>query len=205
MKTIKQSGKGIYIEKKSEFIAYALRINDKEDAKKYIDDLKKEHKDAKHICYAYKTDRSSKAYDDGEPAKTAGAPIMKIIESKNLENVLVAVVRYFGGIKLGASNLSAAYAKGAAAALENAVVTDYDLSEIYLIETDLSSANKLISLSGRKNLKIIDTVYGERAEITIAFKTEDKDKIMEYLNGAKFTQIKYIKNDYIEYKEVKKK
>ena len=74
-----------------------------------------------------------------------------------------------------------------------------------MIETDLYSANKLISLSGRKNLKIIDTVYGERAEITIAFKTEDKDKIMEYLNGAKFTRIKYIKNDYIEYKEVKKK
>jgi uncharacterized YigZ family protein len=104
--------------KKSKFIAYYYEINSKEEAEEILEDLKKEHKKARHIPYAYKVCNMAKKSDDKEPSGTAGMPIYNLIERNNLNNVLIAVVRYFGGIKLGAGGLTRAYLSSANEALK---------------------------------------------------------------------------------------
>lgn len=95
--------------KKSKFIAFYYEIDSKEEADKILEDLKKEHKKASHIPYAYKIDNVVKKSDDKEPSNTAGTPIYNLIEKNNLNHVFIAVIRYFGGIKLGAGGLTRAY------------------------------------------------------------------------------------------------
>lgn len=105
---------------KSRFIAYSYDLNDISEVDNILSKLKKEHKKATHICYAYVYSRDAvreKACDDGEPNGTAGYPILNVIKKKNLTNTLVAVVRYFGGIKLGAGGLTRAYTKATAEVL----------------------------------------------------------------------------------------
>ncbi|MBR1413434.1 MAG: YigZ family protein [Bacilli bacterium] len=98
-----------YTIKKSRFIAYYYEIDNEDEAKGIIEFLKKEHKKARHIPYAYKVGSTAKKSDDKEPSNTAGSPIYNILEKNNLNNRLIAVVRYFGGIKLGAGGLIRAY------------------------------------------------------------------------------------------------
>ena len=95
--------------KKSKFIAYYYEVNNISEVKKILEMLKKDHKKARHIPYAYKIDQEIKKSDDKEPSGTSGMPILNIIEKNNLNHVLIAVVRYFGGIKLGAGGLIRAY------------------------------------------------------------------------------------------------
>lgn len=99
--------------KKSRFVAYLYNVNSKEEVDGYLKELKLEHKKAHHICYAYKIGNMVKANDDKEPKGTAGLPILTVITKQNLDNVLIIVVRYFGGIKLGAGPLTRAYLKSA--------------------------------------------------------------------------------------------
>ena len=106
---------------KSRFIAYRLELSSLEAVKPFLEKLKKEHKKARHICYAYVYNRETvneKCSDDGEPGGTAGYPILNVIKKKNLTNVLVVVVRYFGGIKLGAGGLTRAYTKACSGVLD---------------------------------------------------------------------------------------
>ena len=105
---------------KSKFLAYRVELNSLDQVKPFIESLKKEHKKARHFCYAYVYNReviSEKCSDDGEPNGTAGYPILNVIKKKNLTNTLVVVVRYFGGIKLGAGGLTRAYTKACAGVL----------------------------------------------------------------------------------------
>lgn len=107
---------------KSKFIAYRLELTSLEQVKPFLENLKKEHKKARHICYAYvynKETVNEKCSDDGEPGGTAGYPILNVIKKKNLTNTMVAVVRYFGGIKLGAGGLTRAYTKATAEVLKD--------------------------------------------------------------------------------------
>lgn len=101
------------IEKKSKFIGYLLSCNNVDEVENALQDLRKEHKKATHICYAYslKTPFLEKAVDDGEPGGTAGRPILSVLQKKGIQDVCVFVVRYFGGIKLGAGGLVRAYTK----------------------------------------------------------------------------------------------
>ena len=103
----------LVIEKKSKFIGYRYNISLESDVNEIVESLKKEHKKARHIPYAYKVNNTAKKTDDKEPSNTAGLPIYNIIERKNLDNCLVAVVRYFGGTKLGAGGLLRAYSEAA--------------------------------------------------------------------------------------------
>lgn len=105
--------------KKSKFIAYYYQVENIEDVKKILEDLKKEHKKAKHIPYAYKIDNIIKKSDDKEPSNTAGMPIYNIIIQNNLNNVLIAIVRYFGGTLLGAGLLTRTYLNSAKEVIKN--------------------------------------------------------------------------------------
>lgn len=105
---------------KSRFVAYKFDLTNLEQVKQILQSLKREHKKANHICYAYVYNIdcvSEKANDDGEPTGTAGYPILNVIKKKNLQNIMVVVVRYFGGVKLGAGGLTRAYTKATASVL----------------------------------------------------------------------------------------
>lgn len=126
-KTISQLSKAIYTEKRSKFIAYAIPIGSAEEVKTELEKLRKEYYDARHICWAYMLGHERKEFrsnDDGEPSGTAGKPILGQINSNELTNILIAVIRYFGGIKLGTSGLIVAYREAAAEAISEATVIE---------------------------------------------------------------------------------
>ncbi len=126
-KTITNVSKAIYTEKRSKFIAYAIPVLSVEDAKVEIDKLKKEYYDARHVCWAYMLGAERQEFrsnDDGEPSGTAGKPILGQINSNELTNILIAVIRYFGGIKLGTSGLIVAYREAAAEAIMGAEIIE---------------------------------------------------------------------------------
>lgn len=104
--------------KKSKFYSGAFVVKTKEDCEKILLELQKEHKKATHICYAYSLCNTAKMCDDGEPSGTAGKPILNVIEKKKLQNIMIVVIRYFGGVKLGAGGLVRAYTKAASLATE---------------------------------------------------------------------------------------
>lgn len=107
--------------KKSKFYGFLYKLNSENDVKDILNTLKKEHKKARHIVYAYKIGSVEKKYEDKEPSNTAGRPLLELINIKNLDNTLIVVVRYFGGILLGAGPLTRAYSKTAALLFENNV------------------------------------------------------------------------------------
>lgn len=129
-RTIKKQSEGLYKEKGSKFIAYAVPCYTEEEAKEYIEQWRKEHFQARHVCWAYRFGLDKKQYranDDGEPSNSAGAPILGQIQSFDLSNVLIGVVRYFGGVKLGVGGLIHAYREAAADALNNATIIEVEV------------------------------------------------------------------------------
>lgn len=126
-KTIEEVSKATYTEKRSKFIAYAIPVHSVEDVKPELDKLRKEYYDARHVCWAYMlgADRLEfRSNDDGEPSGTAGKPILGQINSNELTDILVAVVRYFGGVKLGTSGLIVSYREAAALAIAESGVVE---------------------------------------------------------------------------------
>jgi len=134
-KTVRETAKGLFTEKKSKFISYAIPVRTVEDVKSEIDKYRKEYYDARHICWAYMLGAERKdfrANDDGEPSGTAGKPILGQINSNELTDILILSIRYFGGIKLGTSGLIVAYRESAVEAIRNAEIiektVDLDIS-----------------------------------------------------------------------------
>ncbi len=147
---------------RSRFITYVFGIDGEEDAAAKINALRKKHYDATHVCYAYVADvsgNSVKFSDDGEPSGTAGAPILEVIRSGGYSKSLVAVVRYFGGIKLGAGGLTRAYAGCAAAGVAAADKETYLLCDVLSVETDFAVYNKIIKNLPQSLCKILKTEY----------------------------------------------
>lgn len=124
MKTITETKTNEIIIHKSKFITIITPINSKEEITKTLNKVKKEYKDATHYCFAYIIDSEEKCDDNGEPSGTAGLPILKVLKINNLTNVLCLVVRYFGGIKLGAGGLIRAYSTSASEALNKCTIKD---------------------------------------------------------------------------------
>lgn len=126
-KTIASVSKSTYTEKRSKFIAYAIPVQSTEEVKAEIDKLRKEYYDSRHVCWAYMLGAyrdEFRSNDDGEPSGTAGKPILGQINSHELTNILIAVVRYFGGIKLGTSGLIVAYREAAAEVIAESVIIE---------------------------------------------------------------------------------
>lgn len=188
MQTIKENNIDKYEVKQSKFITLLYKIDNIDDVNKYLQEAKNNYKDATHYCYAYKLDSIQKFSDDGEPGGTAGLPIMEVLNKRNISNVLCIVVRYFGGIKLGAGGLVRAYTK--------AVCNVIDKTE-------------LITLVKGYLIKII-TNYDNQKEYDYLFKDkiikkEFHDKVIYYIELAeedldKIRNINYeiLDNKYIE-------
>ncbi|KFF15933.1 IMPACT family protein [Flavobacterium hydatis] len=149
----------LYKEKSSKFFGYAYPITSEEEVKPIIESLKKQHPSAVHYCYAYQLgiepNVSYRANDDGEPSNTAGMPIYGQIQSFNVTNVLIVVVRIYGGIKLGVGGLIAAYRTTAQMALEVCEIVEKTIDEQFLISFDYKNMNKVMRVIKEKRLEIV--------------------------------------------------
>ena len=162
MKTIKYNITHEYIIQKSKFISMLYQVNNEEEVINILNRLKLEYKDATHICYAYIINNIKRFQEDGEPSGTAGMPILNVIEQQNLNMVLAVVIRYFGGIKLGAGGLVRAYTTSVVEALEN-----QDLGEIvsgYKVTITFQYNNSRLIDNALKNYQIINKEFN--SEIT---------------------------------------
>src|SRR6187402_1748370 len=151
------SEESLFKEKSSKFFGYAFPIESEEEVKPILETLKKQHPNAVHYCYAYQIGTETiqyRANDDGEPSNTAGTPIYGQIQSFGLTNVLVVVVRIFGGVKLGVGGLIAAYKTTAQMTLENCEIVEKTIDVHFLIYFDYKNMNKLMRVIKEKKLEI---------------------------------------------------
>jgi uncharacterized YigZ family protein len=176
-KTITKPSKEIlFKDKNSKFFGYAFPVKSEEDIKSKIENLKKQHHSARHWCYAYQIgteDFSYRANDDGEPNNSAGMPIYGQIQSFEVTNILIVVVRYFGGVKLGVGGLINAYKTAAQLALENSKIIKKTINLDYLIKFDYKNMNKVMRIIKEKQLKIVNQKLELNCEIHISVRKKD--------------------------------
>ena len=189
------NNKNEFVINKSKFITYIFHINDKCDIDNILNDIKREYNDASHYIYAYVLNNMSYSTDDKEPSGTAGKPILNILLKNNLNYVLCVVIRYFGGIKLGAGPLTRAYSRCASEIIKLSDIVE--LEDGYLIEliTDLKGINNLPKI----NMNIVNKDFGNRVIYTIKI---NKDNL-NILKNSNIGEIKIIKE--IEVKKWNKK
>ena len=185
----------LYKEKNSKFFGYSFPVTDEDDVKEILILLKKQHHAARHWCYAFQIGTETLYYrvnDDGEPNNSAGAPIYGQIQSFNVTNVLVVVVRYFGGVKLGVGGLIAAYKTAAQMALENAQIIEKTIDIHFLISFDYKNMNKVMRIIKEQNLIILSQKMEMSCEISIATRKQNAEKIANLFDAlfeVKITEI----------------
>lgn len=188
-KTIAQKSEGTYTEKRSKFLAFAHPVETLDQIKELIEGYKKKYYDARHVCYAYMlgADRATfRANDDGEPSSTAGKPILGQINSKELTNILVVVIRYFGGVKLGTSGLIIAYKEATIAALSNANVIEKQVEELISYTFPYVMMNSVMKVVKELNPKIVSQTYDQTCQITLSIRRSMAPILQERLNKLAF-------------------
>lgn len=196
MKTIIEGKTAEFTEKKSRFIANMFHVENVTEADEKIKQINKKYYDAKHNCYAYIVDGIEKCSDDGEPSKTAGAPMLDILKKNQFTNVLVIVTRYFGGILLGTGGLVRAYSEATKRAIENSDVVEIVSGERYIIEVSYENVNNVLYWCNKLNIKICENVYETSIKLTIESTKEDKEKL---INNVEMENIKVVNsNIFIE-------
>lgn len=188
-KTIaKPSKEVLFKDKNSKFYGYAFPVKTEEDVKINLESLKKKHHSARHWCYAYlfgelEKDYIFRANDDGEPNNSAGMPIYGQIQSFEVTNILVVVVRYFGGIKLGVSGLISAYRTSAQMALEASKIITKTININYQITFEYKNMNKVMRIIKEKNLKIVNQVLELNCQIIISVRLNESKQIFELFDN----------------------
>lgn len=169
-RTIKSLSEGQYSEKRSKFLAFALPVENVDEVRELVAQYQKKYYDARHACYAYMigADRQTfRANDNGEPSGTAGKPILGQINSNELTNILIIVVRYFGGIKLGTSGLIQAYKAAAAEAISNAEIVTKTVDENLSVVYEFPMMNSVMKVIKDLNPKIISQSYETDCTMTL--------------------------------------
>ena len=169
-RTIKSLSEGQYSEKRSKFLAFALPVENVDEVRELVAQYQKKYYDARHACYAYMigADRQTfRANDNGEPSGTAGKPILGQINSNELTNILIIVVRYFGGIKLGTSGLIQAYKAAAAEAISNAEIVTKTVDENLSVVYEFPMMNSVMKVIKDLNPKIISQGYETDCTMTL--------------------------------------
>lgn len=167
-KTVVSNSQGVFKDKGSKFLAFCYPLKTETEVKQHIEELRKEYFDARHHCYAYILGYDKSAWrmnDDGEPSGTAGKPIYGQLQSYDLTNTLLVVIRYFGGIKLGVSGLINAYKSAAKDALENATIIEKTINEIYRLEFPYTMINDAMKMLKDNEGQIIETDFNSAAFI----------------------------------------
>jgi uncharacterized YigZ family protein len=166
----------LYKEKNSKFFGYAFPVASDDEIKMHLEQLRKQHHGAVHFCYAWQMGAEKMSYranDDGEPANSAGMPIYGQIQSFDVTNVLVVVVRFFGGVKLGVGGLIAAYRTAAQLALESSEIIEKTIDLHYLVAFDYKDINKVMRIIREKNLRIVSQKMELDCEIEIAVRKKN--------------------------------
>lgn len=190
MKTVYSGGEGEIVEKKSRFIATVCPVSSEEEAAAFIAEMKKKYWDAKHNCSAFtigSRHEVTRCSDDGEPAQTAGRPMLDVLLREDIHNVAVVVTRYFGGVLLGTGGLVRAYQKAVQEGLSASMVIDKQEGRKLTVETDYAGLGKLQYLAAQKNLTLLDTIYTDKVEMILMVPSECREEterdITEATNG----------------------
>ncbi len=196
-KTIKNTAEGTFRDKGSKFIAYAYPFLDENDLKDLIVKIRSEHPKARHWCFAYRLtpDRSIfRINDDGEPSGSAGRPILNTLLSNDLTNILVVVVRYFGGTLLGIPGLINAYKNATQEAIDNAEVIEKTEQDVYKIDYDYLQMNDVMRIIKEDDLVIIQQDFDNRCSITLSIRKLDVNQVIGKLENIDNTKITYLKS-----------
>ncbi|MEJ6791438.1 MAG: YigZ family protein [Lacinutrix sp.] len=196
---LKASEEVLFKEKNSKFYSYAFPIKNEEDVKTNLESLKEQHQKAGHFCYAYQIGEDEnlivyRTNDDGEPNNSGGMPIYGQIQSFGVTNVLIVVVRYFGGVKLGVGGLITAYKTGAQLALEVSKIKVRTINISFLIKFEYELMNKVMRVIKEKNLNIVNQKLELDCEITISVRKKDANTILEIFESIYKVFIKKFKS-----------
>lgn len=193
-KTIKTATPEVlYKEKGSKFLGYAFPITSEDEAKEHIDALRKEHHSARHWCYAWqigKNYESHRANDDGEPSNSAGMPIYGQIQSFDVTNILIVVVRYFGGTKLGVGGLIQAYKAAAQMAMEAAEIVEHTIDEEFILKFEYPEMNTVMRIIKEENIEIVHQKMELDCELLIAVRKKNAQKIFDVFDNTFKVSIK---------------
>jgi uncharacterized YigZ family protein len=179
-KTLAAPAEGIYTEKRSKFLAFAMPVRTVDEVKQFVDAYQKKYYDARHLCYAYMLGAERKdfrANDNGEPSGTAGKPILGQINSNELTNVLIMVVRYFGGIKLGTGGLIVAYRAAAAEALANAEFVERTVDEDVSFRFEYPFMNDVMRIVKEEEPEVIAQNFDMDCVMTLRIRRSGMPKL----------------------------
>jgi len=194
--TIKEPSEGLFKDRGSKFSGFAFPVYSEEDVKKYLTELKKQHPSANHHCYAFRLGADKQAYranDDGEPSNTAGKPILGQIQSKDLTNILIVVVRYFGGTLLGVSGLINAYKLSALDAIQNATIIEKTIDDIYEIHFDYLQMNDVMKIIKDEELKMLSQNFELSCELSFSVRKSNSTIVYDRISKVEGLEIKYLK------------
>ncbi len=194
--TISKPSEGLFKDRGSKFLAFAYPVSTEDEIKIIQEQLRSDYHDARHHCYAYMLGKDKdvfRANDDGEPSSTAGKPILGQIRSHDLTNILIVVIRYFGGTKLGVGGLINAYKTAADEALKNAKIIKKTLHDIYELKFDYPEMNEIMRIMKEEQIEQIDQTFELSCSITLALRKADVDKVL-----SKFDRVENLKIEFVE-------
>ena len=188
-KTIKIEGEGYYTDKRSKFLAFAHHVSTVEEIKDILACYRKKYFDARHVCYAYmlgpeRTD--FRANDDGEPSSTAGKPILGQINSNELTDILIVVVRYYGGVNLGTSGLIVAYREAAADAIAHSEIETRQVEEIITYNFPYPMMNDVMRIVKDMQPRIVSQTYDNTCEIRLSIRKSEAEQLRNRLQKLSF-------------------
>jgi uncharacterized YigZ family protein len=198
--TIRAASNGNYREKGSKFLAIAYPVTSEEEVKSYLKMLRKEYFDARHQGYAYILGPGKEKYrsfDDGEPNHSTGDPILGQIRSRNLTDVLVVVVRYFGGTKLGVGGLIVAYKTAAQEALNQAIIIEKEVIEEFEVVYEHSATSDMMRVIKDFNIDVVKQDYAKGCHLTIAVKLRHREAFIEKIKLLRAINVKVMLLDQI--------
>lgn len=182
-------GEGYYSEKRSKFLAFAHHVSDVDEVKGIIEQYRKKYFDARHVCYAYMLGAERlqfRANDDGEPSGTGGKPILGQINSNELTDVLVVVIRYYGGVNLGTGGLIVAYRTAAAAAIADSTIVTRQVEELVKFSFPYVMMNSVMRIVKEMSPKLISQTYDNTCEMTFSIRKSEAAVLREKLDKLSF-------------------
>lgn len=192
-KTISRPSEGYYTEKRSRFLAFALPVGSVEEVKELVEKFRKQYYDARHVCWAYMLGPERlqfRANDDGEPSSTAGKPILGQINSAGLTDILVIVVRYYGGIQLGTSGLGVAYRTAAAEAIAAAAVEERTVDEEMTVLFEYPYLNGIMRVVKEEHPEVVAQTYDMDCEMKLRIRKSLAEKLRSRLLKVETARLK---------------
>ena len=188
-RTLKTEGEGYYTNKRSKFLAFAHHVSSVEEIKDILAGYRKKYFDARHVCYAYMLGPERKEFranDDGEPSSTAGKPILGQINSNELTDILIVVVRYYGGVNLGTSGLIVAYREAAADAIAHSEIETRQVEEIITYNFPYPMMNDVMRIVKEMQPRIVSQTYDNTCEIRLSIRKSEAEQLRNRLQKLSF-------------------